>query len=54
MPTEYKKLILVVAMTAAYGAVNAQSDLEVVTITATKRTALLTDVPQSVQAISGV
>ena len=53
MPKEYRKLILVVAMTAAYGAVNAQSDLEVVTITATKRTALLTDVPQSVQAISG-
>lgn len=51
MSTSFRRLVFVTAMAAVYGSANAQNDLEVVTITATKRTALLTDVPQSVQAI---
>ena len=52
MHTPFRPLALVAAMTSAFAPTAWAQSVDTVTITATKRTQLLIDVPQTVQAIS--
>jgi outer membrane receptor protein involved in Fe transport len=52
MHTPFRPLALVAALSSAFAPAAWAQSVETVTITATKRTQLLTDVPQTVQAIS--